>query len=305
MHDIPLRPRTPTEIVDASFQLYRRNIAPILLMSAVAYAPAVVLSLLIVATTTTVPGEANPVLIAVLAVARFLISWLGYALMSGAVNRLTSDVYLGRDADVGGSVRATLPRVPALMGATLLKTLAMFAPGFGVGIALAIAVPLLAKGGGTAGAVAVLVAIPLGGAAIVAGLYLFASYFAVAPLVVLENEGAARSLARSARLANGRRMPILGALTLVLLIYGIMLMVAFFASAMIFGFNPGQTVGDVLVMNAFVIVAYPLYAITEMLLYYDARIRNEGYDVEVMAAALGPAATPAAAPAPAPEATTR
>jgi hypothetical protein len=31
------------------------------------------------------------------------------------------------------------------------------------------------------------------------------------------------------------------------------------------------------------IIAYPLFAIVEMLLYYDARVRNEGYDIEMMA----------------------
>jgi hypothetical protein len=34
------------------------------------------------------------------------------------------------------------------------------------------------------------------------------------------------------------------------------------------------------------IAAYPLFAITEMLLYYDARVRNEGYDIEMMTEGL-------------------
>jgi len=34
------------------------------------------------------------------------------------------------------------------------------------------------------------------------------------------------------------------------------------------------------------ILAYPMFAITEMLLYYDARVRNEGYDIEMMAEGL-------------------
>jgi hypothetical protein len=29
-----------------------------------------------------------------------------------------------------------------------------------------------------------------------------------------------------------------------------------------------------------------MFAITEMLLYYDARVRNEGYDIEMMAEGL-------------------
>ncbi len=34
------------------------------------------------------------------------------------------------------------------------------------------------------------------------------------------------------------------------------------------------------------IVAYPMFAIVEMLLYYDSRVRNEGYDIEMMAEAI-------------------
>ena len=34
------------------------------------------------------------------------------------------------------------------------------------------------------------------------------------------------------------------------------------------------------------IVIYPMFAITEMLLYYDARVRSEGYDIEMMAEGL-------------------
>jgi len=34
------------------------------------------------------------------------------------------------------------------------------------------------------------------------------------------------------------------------------------------------------------IIGYPLFAITEMLLYYDARVRNEGFDIEMMAEGL-------------------
>ena len=39
----------------------------------------------------------------------------------------------------------------------------------------------------------------------------------------------------------------------------------------------------------YTILAYPIIAITECLLYYDARIQSEGLDIELMAAELGAA----------------
>ena len=49
------------------------------------------------------------------------------------------------------------------------------------------------------------------------------------------------------------------------------------------------------VVNAiFRIFVYPLIAIVQTLLYYDARIRKEGYDLELMAQDLGAPAAQAA-----------
>jgi hypothetical protein len=46
----------------------------------------------------------------------------------------------------------------------------------------------------------------------------------------------------------------------------------------------------------YTILAYPVIAITEALLYYDARIQSEGLDIEMMAIELGiaPPSEPAA-----------
>jgi len=41
------------------------------------------------------------------------------------------------------------------------------------------------------------------------------------------------------------------------------------------------------VQTVFVILFYPIFGISEMLIYYDLRVRNEGYDVEMLAGSLG------------------
>jgi len=48
----------------------------------------------------------------------------------------------------------------------------------------------------------------------------------------------------------------------------------------------GSLVVSTVVTVAVSIIGYPLFAITEMLLYYDARVRNEGFDIEMMAEGL-------------------
>ena len=52
-----------------------------------------------------------------------------------------------------------------------------------------------------------------------------------------------------------------------------------------------------IVTAVFTILVYPVVAITEALLYFDTRIKNEGFDIELMAGALeggGVAREPAA-----------
>ena len=54
---LPLRPRSATEIVDAAFQLYRRDPMSYLLVSALCYAPVLVLQLVTQGVTTTITPE--------------------------------------------------------------------------------------------------------------------------------------------------------------------------------------------------------------------------------------------------------
>ena len=55
------------------------------------------------------------------------------------------------------------------------------------------------------------------------------------------------------------------------------------------GVIPQQIVQHVL-STLISIVVYPLVGITDALLYYDARIRREGFDIEMMAGATAPPA---------------
>jgi hypothetical protein len=58
--------------------------------------------------------------------------------------------------------------------------------------------------------------------------------------------------------------------------------VGYFAIAFIAGMTGRVVISSVRTVAAS-IIAYPLFAIVEMLLYYDGRGRNEGYDIEMMA----------------------
>ena len=233
MSDTSLRVRSISEIVDAAFALYRRNGMQYVTMAAIASAPSIILSLVL-------SGGATPVTLADLSkvVPGALISVITYALVSATIVRMGSDAYLGSEPEVAATVRAVLPRVPTLIGATILSTMA-------VSIS-------------------------------------FVFLFVPVPVIVLEGEGAIAAMARSARLSAGIKWHILGTLALVYGIYfvltlGIPLLAAVLGSAVI----------RLVIQSVFSVVAAPILNLVVMVLYYDARIRAEGFDVEHMAQSLG------------------
>ncbi|MDQ6610910.1 MAG: glycerophosphoryl diester phosphodiesterase membrane domain-containing protein [Gemmatimonadota bacterium] len=256
MSDTNLRTRSVSEIVDAAFALYRRNAMQYIVITALATAPQLILTLLIQGT---VQPKAPGDLLRLLPV--YLLGIVTYSLVAGVVMRMGSDVYLGEEPDVGRTVKAVLPRVPALITGTLVT-------------AILAAISM------------VLFILPV--------FYVLARFFAVQPAIVLENKGPLAALSRSGTLSYGRKWPILGTLVLVWGIFMILSVGITLLVTMI-----GSTILVLIASTLFSVLASPILHLVGMVLYYDARIRAEGFDVEHMSQSLG-AAAPTASPMTAP-----
>jgi membrane-anchored glycerophosphoryl diester phosphodiesterase (GDPDase) len=176
--------------------------------------------------------------------------------MSAVLQVCTAQVYLGGELDAGAAVRQALSRAPQVLIAALLRFLAM--------------------------AVAFLVLfLPV--------LYVVALLFAVTPIIILEQGSVWGAMRRSAALSRGRKWHILNTLGLVAIIY-YMLVIGF----SVVGTIAGNFVVATIVSAVVTVVVYPVVAIAETLLYYDARIQSEGLDIELMTGALDvPPASPA------------
>jgi hypothetical protein len=174
---------------------------------------------------------------------------------SAAIMKLGSEVYLGEDADLEATVKSVIPRLGSLIVAAILKA-----------IALAIGVVCLFVG----------------------ALYVAARLFAVDAAIILENKGPIEAFGRSSELSDGRKGHILLTLLLVGIIY---ILLAICATA--FAGLAKSPVFSIIASSAFTIVAYPMFGLTQMVLYYDTRIRGEGFDLERMAASIdGAGGTP-------------
>jgi len=243
----PLRARSATEIVDAAFQLYRRDPMTYLLLSAICYAPLLVLQLIVLGPATAIEEQIAAITSGFSLVMLFGY-WISLSLLSATIVRLSSEDYLGRHFEAPVAVRDAVVRLPAVMFAFLFKYI-LIVVGF------------------------VFFIIP--------ALWVLARYFAVTASVVLEGRGPGAAFGRSARLSRGLKMHILGTSLLAFLIF----FVIYFAVTIV-GAMTGSVVVTTLLTIVVSIIAWPMFAITEMLLYYDARIRSEGFDIEMMEAGL-------------------
>lgn len=198
----------------------------------------------------------------------FLVSILAYTLMSAVLSRFSSDVYLERQTGLALVIQAVLKLVPRLIGASIL-----FAFVFSIGFLPAVVGGVLTSG------ILIFLGVVIG---FVWVFYCVARYFAIFQLIVLENRSIIEAFTRSSVLSKDRKGHILLTLFLVFLIFG-MLSSAIGFIALI----AGSVTLSVVLQTLYTVVAYPLVGITQMILYYDARIRAEGFDIEVMTGSLG------------------
>ncbi len=178
-----------------------------------------------------------------------VLAWITYALVSGAIIRMGSNAYLGTHSDVAATVREVLPQVPTLIGAIILSS-------FMIAIS------------------AVFLFFPV--------FYVVSLLFATVPVIVLERKGVFAAISRSSQLSKGLKWHILGTLALVYGIYFVLSLGIPLLAALI-----GNAVIQFVIQSVFAILAAPILNLVVMVLYYDARIRSEGFDVEHMAHGLG------------------
>lgn len=189
-----------------------------------------------------------------------LVSLLVAPFVAGAISKVVAASYLGGEETVSSALRATGRRTGALLGAWFL-------------------VHVLEAIGG------VLCVLP--------GLLVMATFVAVAPAIVIEGLGPIQGMRRSARLLWPRVFPVLG----------VALVAGFLASVV------GNVLGTVPTFVALVIglkyawpllaagsilsalVTTPFVAIVATLIYFDGRIRQEGFDLQLMADELTQRAT--------------
>jgi len=194
-----------------------------------------------------------------------VVSIVAGTLMTGAVIHAVSEQYLRQTISIGQAYRFAWRRLGAMIGAGILVALAL------VGIAAVLVLPgvaIVRAIGGIGWAVLALLSILA-----IAGIsYLGVRWIFVLQAALLEGLDPTGALSRSSTLVKRNWWRVLGIMLVVFLITA--------AVSAILGIMPvvGGIIGG--------IIATPIGTIGSILLYYDLRVRKEGYTVEALASEL-------------------
>lgn len=287
---IAFRPRSASELVDAAFQILRGQFGSFALLTAIATIPSLILSIASAWTMPSGVSAGDPTAArAIFAPARLavigpigLIAFLWMMVAFGALVAASSDAYLGRPVDPASAFQRAFARTGKLIGGHLLAYLAFFAPIILVAVGIALAIPTVGALGARAAIVGLvgLVGVP---GALVWMFVAVARYFTITAVLTLEDGGATAALGRSSQLSKGSRGRVLG---VALLVFVITFVVAMVASVVAVALPGGPQVAGAITYLLY-IPLYPLFTCAMTAVYYDLRIRKEGYDIELMAQELG------------------
>jgi hypothetical protein len=279
-----LRPMGLADLLDASFALYRRNFALFAGISAVLGVPqavivAVLAALSTGATTTTLGGNGHAYSLNAGSGGGGLIGFIFGTLIEGALAFAIARRYLGERVTLEGAYIGVGTRgFLRLFGAVLLGLLAglvvIFIPLIIILVGAFAGIPALAG-----------VGVVLIVAAGVVDVVLLVHWFFAPQAVVIEGLGATAALRRSWDLVRGTAWRVFGIGLVVSLIVSILsgIIAGVFTAVLLLGGNDRGTVFLAsLVASLVTLLIRPFQRTAFTLLYFDLRIRKEGFDLEQM-----------------------
>ena len=252
-------------LLDRAFRLYTSNFSLMLGITAAAYVPFYLIMVIIesrVGVNVQAPSGGLSTLLFQI-VFMILRASIAFPIASGAATYAISERYLGNEVTIGEALRLALSRFCTLSIAQITATIRVL---FGF---LLLIVP---------------------------GILWMLSYALIVPAVLIEGQNATPSLRRSRDLVKGHRGKVFCVMFIINLLQGILALGVSMVSGMIFNSDSaGGAVLNSAMNNLLSIFLTPLGIVATILLYYDMRIRKEGFDLEMLSRAITPNAESVAA----------
>jgi hypothetical protein len=268
-----LRPLRIGEVLDVAIKIYRRHFWTLMRVVLVVVVPAQVIDAIVRISTVQDPelagqssfstGSGDPVqqdtgiYLAGLAII-FVVGLISGPLTSGAGMKAVADGYLGGRSDWRDSLGFAVKRLPALIWLSVITA-----------VLLTLATIAL----------------------IVPGIYFFFAWTVAVPVLMMEDKRGFSALGRSARLVKGRWWPTAGAIILGFIFVSIIGGVIGGAlTAILLAGNTSVVAASVVVAIASIIstaLTKPFQVAVTAVIYFDLRVRKEGFDLQLLAEALG------------------
>lgn len=237
-----LRPMSFGEILDTGFRVFRNHFGLLFTVSAVVYGPLLALGLIGGAGPETMQGGmAIAFLVAALVTVLFLC--VGMPLANAAITHAIGELYLGRPASLGRSLRVGLSLMMPVAGTTLLAYLLIFL-------------------------YFLLLVIP--------GIYMMVAYMLIWQIMVLEGVFGMNALRRSRRLMSGNWWRGVGVVT----VYSVLVSVPTALIGVALNSHPFLSS---IASNAVQAAGFGLLAALSVVFYFDIRCRKEAFDLQHLA----------------------
>lgn len=269
---VALRPLRVGEILDVAIKVYRAHFKTLIKAVIVIIAPVQVLTALLNSSVRSITDRANSfssgetsnfhgsdvaaVILATLAIA--LLGFVAGQLASAASFRAVSEAYLGEEADWRRSLRFALSRLRSLLWLAFLHALII-----GVGFVLCV----------------------------IPGIYFYGALAVATPALLFEDARGTKALRRSRELVRGRWWSTSGAVLAASILVSIVgAAVSGVLVGTIIGSHGNQLVRDILSVvagTASSMITTPFLAAVIVVLYFDLRVRKEGFDLFLLAQRMG------------------
>ena len=266
-----LRPLGVGEVLDVAIKIYRARFSVLVKSVAVVLGPVFILSAIVrisipvqddlfdASQPSTTPEFDGDQFWAFLAgtVIIGLLAFLGSQLATGACFKSVSGAYLDEQPDWKESLRFARSKLGALLWLSLLLVVLM---------------------------------VPAFLACIVPGLYLYVAWAVASPVLLLEDVRGWGALKRSRELVKGRFWPTVAVLLLMTVLTGIVQAIflgIFVGLVSVSGNEVAQAAAEAVGQTASSALITPLSAAVLTVLYFDLRVRKEGFDLELLARRLG------------------
>lgn len=293
-----LRPMTVADLVDEIFRLYRANPPVFFGVSAVIWLPAsialFVLNYLYFRDLPVLNGtriltpqqltDSVSSLFAALAIA-IIIGVFAAPVLLGALTAVVSARYLGRPITIGDALRRAFACYARIVASYAIVILAAAGASLGIAVIGSIVAAVI---GGLPGILLAVIAVA---GAVVAFFWVITTWALTGQAIVVEDAGVLGSLGRSRALVSGSRWRVIGINSLLYLIQIVLFTVPSTIVAVLTAPLPaplGPALAEVITSVA-QIAYFPIQLGTLTLLYYDLRVRREGFDLALAAEHLAPA----------------